>query len=54
MRMKPKDVVRLAAERGLGVQFEVGEKHGGTGVAGCGCAENCRGGERERAGRRAV
>jgi len=30
MRMKPKDVVRLASERGLGVQFEVGEKHGGT------------------------
>jgi len=30
MRMKPKDVVRLAAERKLGVQFEVGEKHGGT------------------------
>jgi phosphosulfolactate synthase len=28
--MKPKDVVRLASERGLGVQFEVGEKHGGT------------------------
>src|SRR6266699_5452299 len=24
MRMKPKDVVRLASERGLGVQFEVG------------------------------
>jgi phosphosulfolactate synthase len=30
MRLKPKDVVRLASERGLGVQFEVGEKHGGT------------------------
>ncbi len=30
MQMKPKDVVRLAAERKLGVQFEVGEKHGGT------------------------
>lgn len=30
MRMKPKEVVRLASERGLGVQFEVGEKHGGT------------------------
>jgi phosphosulfolactate synthase len=30
MRMKPRDVVRLASERGLGVQFEVGEKHGGT------------------------
>ena len=30
MRMKPKDVVRLASERGLGVQFEIGEKHGGT------------------------
>jgi len=30
MRMKPKDVVRLASERRLGVQFEVGEKHGGT------------------------
>jgi len=30
MRMKPRDVVGMAAERGLGVQFEVGEKHGGT------------------------
>ena len=30
MRMKPKEVVRLATERGLGVQFEIGEKHGGT------------------------
>jgi phosphosulfolactate synthase len=30
MQMKPKDVVRLASERKLGVQFEVGEKHGGT------------------------
>lgn len=30
MRMKPREVVRLASERGLGVQFEVGEKHGGT------------------------
>lgn len=30
MQMKPKDVVRLASERRLGVQFEVGEKHGGT------------------------
>lgn len=30
MRMKPKEVVRLAADRKLGVQFEVGEKHGGT------------------------
>jgi phosphosulfolactate synthase len=30
MRMKPKEVVRMASERGLGVQFEVGEKHGGT------------------------
>lgn len=30
MQMKPKDVVRLASERGLGVQFEVGEKHGGS------------------------
>jgi phosphosulfolactate synthase len=30
MRMKPKEVVRLAAARGLGVQFEVGEKHGGS------------------------
>jgi len=30
MRMKPKEVVRLASERKLGVQFEVGEKHGGT------------------------
>jgi len=30
MRMKPKDVVRLASARKLGVQFEVGEKHGGT------------------------
>jgi len=30
MRLKPRDVVRLAAERGLGLQFEIGEKHGGT------------------------
>ena len=30
MKMKPKDVVHLASERGLSVQFEVGEKHGGT------------------------
>jgi phosphosulfolactate synthase len=30
MRMKPRDVVRQASERGLGVQFEVGDKHGGT------------------------
>ena len=30
MQMKPNDVVRLASERGLGVQFEVGEKHGGS------------------------
>jgi len=30
MRIGPKDVVRLASERRLGVQFEVGEKHGGT------------------------
>ncbi|MGH9459808.1 MAG: phosphosulfolactate synthase, partial [Vicinamibacteria bacterium] len=30
MRMKPKEVVRLASERGLGVQFEIGEKHAGT------------------------
>jgi len=30
MRMKPTDVVCLASERKLGVQFEVGEKHGGT------------------------
>ena len=30
MRMKPKEVVRLASERRLGVQFEVGEKHAGT------------------------
>jgi phosphosulfolactate synthase len=30
MRMKPAEVVRLAADRKLGVQFEVGEKHGGT------------------------
>ena len=30
MQMKPREVVRLASERGLGVQFEVGEKHGGT------------------------
>ena len=30
MRMKPKEVIRLASERKLGVQFEVGEKHGGT------------------------
>lgn len=30
MRMKPGEVVRLAADRKLGVQFEIGEKHGGT------------------------
>jgi phosphosulfolactate synthase len=30
MRMKPTEVVGLASERGLGVQFEIGEKHGGT------------------------
>jgi phosphosulfolactate synthase len=30
MKMKPREVVRLAADRKLGVQFEVGEKHGGT------------------------
>lgn len=30
MRIPPKDVVRLAFERGLDVQFEVGKKHGGT------------------------
>jgi len=30
MRMKPRDVIRLASERGLGVQFEVGEKHAGA------------------------
>jgi phosphosulfolactate synthase len=30
MRLKPREVVKLASERGLGVQFEVGEKHGGT------------------------
>jgi len=30
MQMKPREVMRLAAERKLGVQFEVGEKHGGT------------------------
>jgi len=30
MRIPPKEVVRLAFERGLDVQFEVGKKHGGT------------------------
>ena len=30
MKMKPREVVRLASERKLGVHFEVGEKHGGT------------------------
>jgi len=30
MRLKPREVVGLASARGLGVQFEVGEKHGGT------------------------
>lgn len=30
MRMKPKEVARMAFERGLGLQFEVGKKHGGT------------------------
>ena len=34
MKMKPKDVVRLASDRRLGVQFEVGEKHGGTFTSG--------------------
>ena len=28
--LEPKDVVRMALERGLTVQFEIGEKHGGT------------------------
>lgn len=28
--LNPKEVVKLAAERGLMVQFEIGEKHGGT------------------------
>lgn len=28
--LDPKEVVRLASERGLAVQFEIGEKHGGT------------------------
>ena len=28
--LDPKHVVRLASERGLTVQFEIGEKHGGT------------------------
>ena len=30
MKMQPRDVVRLATERNLGVHFEVGEKHGGA------------------------
>lgn len=28
--LDPAEVIRLAGERGLGVQFEVGKKHGGT------------------------
>jgi len=28
--LDPKEIVRLASERGLTVQFEIGEKHGGT------------------------
>ncbi len=28
--LDPKEVVRLASERGLTVQFEIGDKHGGT------------------------
>ena len=30
LTLKPGDVVRMAGERGLEVQFEVGKKHGGT------------------------
>jgi phosphosulfolactate synthase len=30
MTMKPADVLRMASERSLGVQFEVGKKHEGT------------------------
>jgi phosphosulfolactate synthase len=30
LTLKPREVVRMAAERGLDVQFEVGKKHGGT------------------------
>lgn len=30
LTMKPFEVIRMAAERGLEVQFEVGKKHGGT------------------------
>ncbi len=30
MRLTPREVVRLASERNLGVQFEVGEKHAGA------------------------
>ena len=30
LTMKPQQVIRLARERGLEVQFEVGKKHGGT------------------------
>lgn len=28
--LDPKEIVRMASERGLTVQFEIGEKHGGT------------------------
>jgi phosphosulfolactate synthase len=30
LKMKPEEVVRIASERGLEVQFEVGKKHAGT------------------------
>ena len=30
MKLKPQEVARLATERRLGLQFEVGKKHGGT------------------------
>ena len=30
LKMKPKDVVRMASKAGLELQFEVGKKHGGT------------------------
>ncbi|UCE24400.1 MAG: phosphosulfolactate synthase [Candidatus Zixiibacteriota bacterium] len=30
LNLKPVDIVKLAGERGLEVQFEVGKKHGGT------------------------
>lgn len=30
LRVSPEDVVRMAGERGLDVQFEIGKKHGGS------------------------